>query len=344
MSKPQAKDSYRVYCGIDVAKKTSVVAALPTTDKIIEPFDISNDDKGIKRVRRTLERNGIQPADILVVLEPTGTYYLPVATGLYRAGYDVVVINSLTARRHIQAMLEQNKTDKIDAMRLAEIGGFGRGQLTLWQEPPEIYEQLRQRLRLRDALVDMRAKQRTRYHAAQGRESLADVDAQRKEVIAYIDDKAKSLEKEMGKLLLAHPEWGDNARYLNSIKGFGVYTVTALMVYTINFTMMDSADQLASFVGVVPRKYESGQTSYARIGFSSVPHLRRNLYMCTFSAVRYNPIIRDYYNGMINRGKGRQKTRIACMRKLLSIAWGCVHNQTMFDPEFHQKRKSMDGD
>jgi len=265
MSRQQAKETYRVYCGIDVAKKTSVVAALPTTDDVIHPFDITNDEKGIKKIRKTLERGGIKPADILVVLEPTGTYYLPIATLLYRAGYDVVVINSLTARRHIQAMLEQNKTDKIDAMRLAEIAGYIRGQLNLWQEPPQIYEELRQRLSLRDELVNVRVKQLNRHHAVQSRPKLSDLDDERKEIIAYIDDKAKSLEKEMKKILWAHPEWGKTARYLHSIPGFGVYTVVSLIVYTLNFTMVDSAEQLASFVGVVPRKYESGQTSYTRL-------------------------------------------------------------------------------
>ena len=86
------------------------------------------------------------------------------------------------------------------------------------------------------------------------------------------------------------------------------------------------------------------KSSYTRIRFSSVPRLRKGLYYCTMSAVRYNPIIRDYYNRLVARGKARQKVRIACVRKMLHIAWGCVHNQTMFDPEFHKNRKSAAGD
>lgn len=336
MKKP-VKSQYRLYCGIDIAKATSVVAVVPSHEHLIAPFTISHDAKGFKQLRKTLEHDGIHPADILVVLEPTGTYYLPVARFLFRAGYDVVVINSLTARRHIQAMLEQNKTDRIDAIHLAEIAILVRDKLMLWQESPEIYEKLRQRLDLREALVDVRAKQLTRQHAAQTRLRVDDVDRQRQEVIEYIDNKIKSLEKQMKAILLADPEWGQNARYLLSIPGLGVYIVTALMVHTVNFTIVESADQLASFVGVVPRKHESGQTSYAYIRFSSVPRLRSALYMCMMSAVRYNPVIRDYYNRLVAQGKGRQKVRIASIRKMLHIAWGCVHNQRMFDPEYAAK-------
>lgn len=333
MRKP-VKSDYRLYCGIDVAKNTSIVAVVPSNDHIIKPFSITHDKEGFKRLREKLERNGIQPSDILVILEPTSTYYLPIAQFLYETGYDVVLMNSLTARRHIQAMLEQNKTDHIDALHLAEIGLLVRDKLMLWEAPSVVYEELRQRLDLRDSLVDIRAKQLTRQHAAQARMRVDAVDEQRREVIAYVDNKIKSLEKEMKTILLADPEWKQNARYLLSIPGFGIYTVTALMVHTVNFTTVESADQLSSFVGVVPRKHESGQTRYTYIRFSSVPRLRQTLYMCTMSAVRYNPTLRAYYNRLVARGKGRQKTRIACIRKLLHIAWGCVRNQAMFDPEY----------
>jgi len=335
--KQPVKSDYRRYVGIDVAKASSVVAVVPSNESIIEPFTVTHDDKGFKQLRRTLEAGKTLPHNMLVVLEPTGTYYMPVARFLYRSGYDVVVINSLTARRHMQAMLERNKTDRIDALHLAEIGILVRDKLTLWEEPPQIYEELRQRLDLRDALVDVRAKQLTRQHAAQTRLRVEDVDGQRQEIITYIDDRAKSLEKEMKTIMLADSEWGQNARYVLSITGLGVYIVTALMVHTVNFTMVESADQLASFVGVVPRKHESGQSSYSFIRYSSVPRLRSALYMCMLSAVRYNPVIRDYYNRLVARGKGRQKTRIACIRKMLHIVWGCVRNQTMFDPDYAVK-------
>lgn len=339
MKKP-VKPSYSLYCGMDVAKDTVVVAVAPSKECVIKPFTITQDEKGFRQLRKTLEHDGIQPSSILVVIEPTGTYYLPVARFLFRAGYDVVIINSLTARRHIQAMLEQNKTDRLDALHLANMGLLVRDKLTLWEEPPRVYEELRQRLDLRDALVDVRKKQLVRQHAAQSRLRIEAVDRQRCEVIEYIDDKIKSLEKEMKTILLADPDWGQTARYLLSITGFGVYIVTALIVHTLNFTTMENADQLSSFVGVVPRKHESGQTRYAYIGFSSIPRLRQALYMCTMSAVRYNPVLQAYYNRLVGRGKSRQKTRIACIRKLLHIAWGCVRNQAMFDPEYANKARS----
>lgn len=342
--KKAVKAEYQRYVGIDIAKTSSWVAVASPHDASFEPFRMTHDGQGFKLLRKTLEHDGLQPADMLVVLEPTGTYYLPVARFLFHAGYNVVVLNALTVRRHIQAQLETNKTDRTDARQLADLGRLGGDKLTLWEEPPIVYEQLRQRLELRDALVAMRAKQLSRQHAAQSRLPLKAVERQRQEVITFIDNKVKVLEKEMKAILLADPDWGQNARYLLSIPGLGVYLVTALLVHTLNFTTVESADQLASFIGVVPCKHESGQTRYAYIRFSSVPRLRSALYMCTMSAVRFNPVIRDYYNRLVARGKGRQKTRIACIRKMLHVAWGCVRNQTPFDPDYRARRLQSAGD
>ena len=332
-------DRYRLYCGIDIGKATCSVGVLSTDELAIQPFTIPNEPTGFKQLRQNLEILTVQPADILVVLEPTGTFWMPLARHLYRAGYNIVVINPLTVRRHINAMLERNKTDRIDALWLAEIARLAGPHFALWTEPPVIYEELRQRMELRDALVEFRAKQLNRQQAVTGRLLIQRVAHQRREVIDDVDRRVKALEKEMKAVLLADPAWGKTARYLLSIPGLGIYSVAALMVYTMNFTVIDNVDQLASFVGVAPTQRQSGETNHSYIGYSSVPRLRQTLYMCTMSAVRYNPIVTEFYNRLVDRGVGRQKARIACIRKLLKLAWGCAKNQQMFDPNYAVSRR-----
>ena len=59
-----------------------------------------------------------------VVMESTGRYHLRWARCLARAGHHVYVLNALLAKRLIGSdnALRQNKTDKIDARQLADIG------------------------------------------------------------------------------------------------------------------------------------------------------------------------------------------------------------------------------
>jgi transposase len=50
--------------------------------------------------------------------------------------------------------------------------------------------------------------------------------------------------------------------------------------------------------------------------------------MGTLSAVRYNPVIRDFFHRLIADGKATRVALIACMRKLLSILNAMVKHNT----------------
>src|SRR5690606_13439168 len=117
--------------------------------------------------------------------------------------------------------LERNKTDRIDALWLAEIARLAGPHFALWTEPPAIYEELRQQMELRDALVEFRAKQLNRQQAVTGRLLIQRVAHQRREVIDDVDRRVKALEKELRAVWLAAPAWGKTGRYLLSIPALG---------------------------------------------------------------------------------------------------------------------------
>ena len=47
--------------------------------------------------------------------------------------------------------------------------------------------------------------------------------------------------------------------------------------------------------------------------------MRRVLYMATVSALRFNPVIRGFYDRLLANGKEKKVAIVACMRKLLTI-------------------------
>ena len=333
--KANTKEHYNLYVGIDIAARTASVAVLSPTEEKVSCFDIQQTSTDYKRLRELLEQSNLKPTQILIVLEPTGTYFLPLARYCFQAGYDVVVINPLTARHHFNATMKRDKTDRIDAVNLAEIAWLSRGHLELWKEPPLIYEELRQRLDLRDELVHFSVQQNNRRHAVEGRLAISAMNTHRNEVLDGLKKKIKTLEKEMKTILLQDEVWGETARYLFSIPGLGIYTVVSLITLTHNFSLVDSHEQLAAFIGVVPRKDESGEKKRQHISFSSAPNLRDALYIAVTSAIRFNPIIRSYHQREARKGKRGKRARIACMNKLLKMAWGCVQTKTMFDPAHH---------
>ena len=53
--------------------------------------------------------------------------------------------------------------------------------------------------------------------------------------------------------------------------------------------------------------------------------------MPSVSAIRFNPIIKDFSKRLSNKGKSKMIIVIAAMRKLLHIIYGVIKNKTLFN-------------
>ncbi len=62
------------------------------------------------------------------------------------------------------------------------------------------------------------------------------------------------------------------------------------------------------------------------------PLLRKALYMPAIVAVRYNPLIKAFYQRLRANGKPAKSALAACMRKLLHIVFGVLKSKTLFNP------------
>ena len=84
---------------------------------------------------RKLHATGKAPAEILVVMEATGAYWITLATQLVHTGFQVSVMNPAGASR--TSLLQRAKTDAIDAQTLAQLAMLL--QPAPWTPPPQIY-------------------------------------------------------------------------------------------------------------------------------------------------------------------------------------------------------------
>ena len=76
---------------------------------------------------------------------------------------------------------------------------------------------------------------------------------------------------------------------------------------------------LASLVGIAPHPRESGETKFKSRCFGGRSAVRKVLYMATVVATRFEPLIRDFYQRLLSKGKPYKVAVTACMRKLLTI-------------------------
>jgi transposase len=77
--------------------------------------------------------------------------------------------------------------------------------------------------------------------------------------------------------------------------------------------------QIASLVGVAPICRDSGKHRGKRVTSGGRANVRSTLYMAPVSAIRCNPVLKDFYQRLKKAGKPAKLALTACMRKLLTI-------------------------
>ena len=103
--------------GIDISKGRSTIAVMrPFGEVAISPFEVRHTDSELSELARRLKSlNG----ETRVVMEATGNYHAPVAKQLHDAGLYVSVVNAKLVHGYGNNDLRRVKTDRKDAIKLA---------------------------------------------------------------------------------------------------------------------------------------------------------------------------------------------------------------------------------
>jgi len=130
-----------VSVGIDISKGKSMVCIFrPYGEVVMSPYEVNHTDEDLVELCERIK--GIEE-EVRVVMEATGAYHLPVLQQLKRCGIFVSVINPLLMKRYAQTSIRKGKTDKLDAIRIANYGIDNWFKLEDYQQPREVYEELR---------------------------------------------------------------------------------------------------------------------------------------------------------------------------------------------------------
>jgi len=127
--------------GIDVSKGKSMVCIMKTGGEVLKtPFEMLHSMESILHLVKLINS---YEEEVRVILEDTGHYHLPVVTLLVEKGIFTCCVNALRMKKFCSQSIRRAKTDKIDAVHIAQFG------LTYWDElspvkPPEdVYQELK---------------------------------------------------------------------------------------------------------------------------------------------------------------------------------------------------------
>ena len=328
---------FQLFVGVDIAAASFAAAwslpSRPTTPA--RSFAQSPD--GFAAFQAVLLATEVEPAQTLIVLEATGSYWITLAVTLHQAGYAVSVVNPAHVHAFARSLPRRAKTDALDAQLLTLFAVERVPER--WTPPEQVYHELRQRLLVRDGLLTMRGQARNQRHALeQWPVHITGALKQLDELVADLDKRIATLEDELT-TVLRDGAWAESAALLGSITGIGLVTTAWLLVGTLNFTACRSAEAAAAYAGLVPLARESGTSVRGRrqIGHAGNARLRTALYMATLSAARHNPVIGAQYQRLRAAGKPAKVARCAAARKLLHLAYAVVRKGERFDPDYQTR-------
>jgi transposase len=328
--------SFTQFCGIDVSKDTLDFCLMANKVEEKGLFEkIANQSEQIAQQCKDAKYD-----NTLFILEYTGTYSAKLLHELTQINRPIRVVNPYQSKCFMASQGLTNKNDKNAAYCLA-LMGKQVGKLRPYKAPSEEMQKRKQVMSAVEALEKQQQQLKNQLHAL---EQLPIIESKVKlalqTVLESVEEQLKPLQKQL------YDPAKDEAfevkkSYAMSVIGIGHKTAQALLLASNGMEGFDNCDKLSKSFGVTPDSHRSGTSvnkkgHITKFGSSEV---RKLLYMCTRSAIRYNQPCKELYERLRRKGKSHKIAAVAVMHKLVKQVFACVTAKTLFDNEYHLKNK-----
>ena len=305
-----------VYIGIDVSKDQVDVAVRPTG----RSWSVQYDGTGVDELVANLNR--LDPA--AVITESTGGLELPLVAALAAASLPVVVVNPRQVRDFAKSTGQLAKTDRLDAQVLAHFGEAVRPPLRPLRDADT--QALGAVLARRRQVMEILVAEKNRLGRA-----VPQVRPRIESHISWLKQELDDLDTELRLRIHSSPVWREKDDLLRSVPGVGPQVSLTLLAYLPELGTLNRK-QIAALVGVAPFNRDSGPHRGKRSVWGGRARVRAVLYMGALVASRRNPVLREFYQRLLEAGKPKKLALTACMRKLLIILNSMMRTGEHWDP------------
>ena len=317
----------KLVLGIDIAKLDLSVCLLIDSKPYFNSF--LNESEGFKALLKWLK--SFKLCNIEVYLEATGKYGNDVSNFLYSKGFTVKVVNPFQIKSFARTKLSRHKTDKIDASIIAEYGVKfeSTSYHPLSVEQAELKELYRCSLAIKKQLIYCRNQ-------------LENESQLPKAVIKLWHSIERKYEAELKKIMVRitwiikqNTETRESFELLQTIPGIGEVTAIACIAELPDLNNFTSARDLAAYIGLTPKHFESGTSikRHSKISKMGNGIMRKALYLPAMSAMTSYPFFVAIRDKMSKLGKRPKVIICSIMRRLVHIIFGVLKNKTVFEQE-----------
>ena len=263
-------------------------------------------------------------APALVLFEATGGWEMNAVNHLATQRLPLVVLNPRQVRDFAKATGQLAKTDVIDARILARFGEAVRPEVRPLK-PMELHKLEALNTRRRQ-IVEMITTEQNRLVSAPEW-----VRPDIEELLEILSKRLDAINGDLNQLIRKSPLWREKDKILQSVPGVGPVMASTMIADLPELGALNR-QQIAALVGVAPLNCDSGMYQGKRKIWGGRAALRSVLYMCALTAIRCNPVIREFYQRLRRAGKPFKVAITACMRKILVILNAMMRSGSCWQP------------
>lgn len=316
-----------VSVGVDVSKKTLDVCVLVPHGKPKE-FQVQNNEEGFNSLLGKARKHGGEMLHFC--FEPSGVYHLDLAYFLVEQGCTVSLENPRRIKYHGISIGAMQKTDRADARIIASY--CAKNCPKPWTPAsPEIRDLMLIDRRLCDVLR-MITQETNRLESGRLPDAIRESI---EHVVQCLKAEESSLKKQLLAIVESSEELTKKYTLLRTIPGIGERAAVGFLAEVGDLSAYASAESLAASFGLNPRIRRSGTSVHGQTRISKLgnAHARSRFYMPALVAIVHNPLIKAFYERLVQRGKNKKGALVACCRKLVMIAYGVLKSGKPFNFE-----------
>ncbi len=330
LKEPTQEVPTMIYIGIDVHKKMCVVCLQDETGEVIAELEIENKKSGFEKLLQL-----VKGKEAKAVMESTANLWIRLYTELEAAGIKVVLSNPSRNRIIAESV---KVTDRVCARMLATL--LRTGFIAQCHVPPPEVRAMRVLIRYRTKLVQDLTRVKNRIHSILQKYELPPCECtdlfgkkgvQWLEMVVPLVDpgdqfvlgmelsrisELKGCIEQVEQRIASQAVITEEVTTLMSITGVDYFTAMLFLCEISDINRFPSASKLTSWLGLVPRVHQSGETVYqGRITKRGSPLVRWALIQAAQVAVRHDPYWAEKFNRISSR-RGSQIAYVAIAREL----------------------------
>jgi transposase len=324
----------RYFLGLDVAKDSFVAALINEWGELVALATFANNAEGFAALLAWLPN----PAGTIGLCEPTGVYNQHLKHALAGTLESLHEINAQTLRQFALSQV-RTKTDPADARLIAEAAR------TLFLTRPEKLEKSRVSLsperenlalwlaeydRLRKAIATLRQQiAELDHHAAS---DAPKVQRRRQQELRRLLVEQDGVRRQIE--LSCQQLDDEQAQMVDSIPGVGPLTTAVTLVVVRDVARFRSADSLKAYLGIYPRRNQSGprekRSHIARHGNALMRHVLWNAAKAAVMVKHPANPFRQLQQRLMAKGGTYNYAIAAVCRKLVQVIYGVLKSKTHY--------------